>query len=75
MTPIIYMTDVAWIQLVPIILKVIHEMPGIFDHPHWWVMLLLDGYYSHIKVHKSLKVFPEYKIFVVKEEVDTSQVN
>ena len=38
-------------------------------------MLSLDGYSSHINVHESLKVFTDYKIFIVKEEGDTSQVN
>ena len=38
-------------------------------------MLSLDRYSSHINVHKSLKLFAEYNICVVKEEGDTSQVN
>ena len=74
MTPRYYMTNVAWIQLAPIVCKGVCYMTVIFDHPDWWVMLSLDGYYIHINVHELLKVFAEYKIFVVKEEGDTSQV-
>ena len=69
------MKDVAYIQLVPIICKGISAIPVMCDHPDWWVMLTLDGYYIHINVHESLKLFAEYKIFFMKEKCDTSQVN
>ena len=50
-TPIAYMTNMACIQLVPVICKGIRTMPVICDHPYWWVMLSLDEYYSHINMH------------------------
>ena len=51
MTPSDYMTDVACIQLVPILCKIIRAMPVIYDHEYWWVMMSLNGYYSHSNVH------------------------
>ena len=66
MTPSDYTNDVTWIFIVPIICKGICTMFVKCDHPDWWGMLSLDGYYSHINVRESLEVFSKYKIFVVK---------
>ena len=59
MTPSAYLDYVAWIHRVTIIFKGIHTMSVICDYPDWWVMLSINGYYSHINVHESLKVFSE----------------
>ena len=49
-------------------------MKGICDHPEWWVVFSLDGFGSHLDA-QSLVVFSQFKITVVKEEGDTSQVS
>ena len=74
MTPNAYMTDDAWLELVPHLCKYIHEMNVIKEHQHWWVLLSLDGYGSHVKVQRSHKIFATHKIHVMKEEADTSHV-
>ena len=74
MTPNAYMTDDAWVELVPFLCRGIRAMERIKDHPDLWVVLSLDGFGSHL-VPESLVVFNEHKILVVKEEADTSQVS
>jgi hypothetical protein len=49
-------------------------MKGVCDHPNFWVELLLDGFRSHLDTD-ALLVFSEYKILVIKEEGDRSQVS
>ena len=49
-------------------------MERVRDHPKWWVILLLDGFQSHLEP-KALEVFAKNKILIVKEEGDTSQVS
>jgi hypothetical protein len=42
------------------------------DHPDCWFILALDGYGSHVNVYKNLEVLVDHKIWLVKEEADTS---
>ena len=49
-------------------------MKGVRDHPNFWVVLSLDGFGSHLD-SDALLVFCNYKILVIKEEGDTSQVS
>jgi hypothetical protein len=74
MTPSAYMTDEAWRELVPHLCRGIRSMKGVCDHPDFWVVLSLDGFGSHLDTD-ALLVFTEYKILVIKEEGDTSQVS
>jgi hypothetical protein len=74
MTPNAYMTDDAWIELVPHLCKGVREMKVIKDHPNLWVVLSLDGFGSHL-VPQALFKFRDYKIIVVKEEGDTSHIS
>lgn len=74
MTPNAYMTDEAWREIVPHLCKGIRAMEKIRDHPDFWVVLSLDGFGIHLD-SESLLVFNEYKILVIKEEGDTSQVS
>ena len=48
-------------------------MPVIRDHPYWWVYLSLYVFGSHVNVDAANENFTKLKIWVVKEEVDTSQ--
>ena len=71
--PNAYLTDDAWLELSTILSKVIREMPVIRDHPDWWVSLSLDGFLSHVNVDAANENFTKLKIWIVKEEADTSQ--
>ena len=73
MTPNAYMTTEAWRKICPNLCKGIRNMEVIVDHPDWWVVLSLDGFGSHLDP-PSLVEFAKYKIMVLKEEDDTSQV-
>ncbi len=74
MTPNAYMTDEAWQELVPYLCMGIRSMNGVHDHPNFWVVLSLDRFGSHLN-SDALLVFCNYKILVIKEEGDTSQVS
>ena len=53
-----------------------YKMPIICEHPNWWVVsLLMASVVMLMSLSEALKVFHEHKIFVVKEEGDTSAVN
>jgi hypothetical protein len=75
MSPNAYMTDEVYLKLVTPLCHGIRQMPVIKDHPDWWVTLSMDGFGSHVNVHRAQEIFSEHKIFVIKEEGDTSQVN
>ena len=48
-------------------------MPVIRDHPDWWVFLSLDGFGYHVSVDAANGNFTKLKIWIAKEETDTSQ--
>lgn len=73
-TPSAYMTDDAWVAIVPNICKGIRAMPVIKDHPDWWFCLTLDGFGSHLDP-RAYETFLDHKIYVVQEGGDTSHVN
>jgi hypothetical protein len=50
-------------------------MPGIHDHPDWWVTLSLDGYSSHVNLAPANQIFTNHLIWIVKEEANSSQTN
>ena len=72
--PSAYMTDEAWLEIVPLLCEGIRAMPKVSEHPEWWFGLSLDGYGSHLK-EDALEIFANYRIMVVKEEGDSSQTN
>ena len=72
-TPNAYFTDDAWLELSTIIAKGIHEMPVVRDHPDWWVYFSLDVFGSHVNLDAANENFTKIKIWIVKEEADTSQ--
>jgi len=74
MSPSAYMTDEAYLALVPEFAKGIRSMEVIKDHPDWWMTITCDGFGSHI-IDKANELFAKHKIQIVKEEGDTSQVN
>jgi hypothetical protein len=74
MTPNAYMTDEAWMELVPHLCRGIRQMDVIKDLANLWVVLSLDGFGSHLEA-SALLLFEEHKIIVIKEEGDTSHVS
>ena len=72
-TPNAYLTDKVWNNLAPAFTKGLRDLPVIKNYPELWMVLTLDGYGSHLQ-GDALKIFADYKIFIVKEEIDTSQV-
>ena len=74
MTPNSYMTDETWLELSHSLGKGIRSMPVVKDHPDWWFLLCMDGYGSHVQP-EALEILETYKIFVVKEEADSSHIN
>ena len=75
MTPTAYMTDNVYATIAPELADGIQKMPYICDHPDWWVVVSLDGFGSHVNVHKAQEAFFTRKILILKEEGDTSHLN
>ena len=75
MTPTAYMTDNVYATIPPELADGIRNMPYICDHPNWWVVVSLDGFGSHVNVHKAQEAFFTRKILILKEEGDTSHLN
>ena len=73
MTPSAYMTDDAWKETTTGMCEGIRAMEKIKDHGDFWVLLSLHGFGSHLNMD-ALEVSASYKILVVKEEGDSSQV-
>ena len=71
--PYAYLSDNVWIKLSTIIEKSISAMPVIQDHSDWWVYLSLDGFVYHVNMDAANENFTKLKIWIVKEEADTSQ--
>jgi hypothetical protein len=55
--------------------SILFYLKVIKDYPHWWVVLTLDGYGSHLNVSSALQVLHEHKIHIVKEEGGASDTN
>ena len=56
-TPSAYMTDEAWKELVPALIKGIRQMPVIRDYPQFKCMVSMDGYVRVPKLYNSLFCF------------------
>ena len=56
-TPLAYMTDEAWKELVPALIKGIRQMPVIRDYPQFKCMVSMDGYVIVPKLYNSLFCF------------------
>ncbi len=74
MTPNAYMTNEVWDELAADISEGIRACPGVRENPELWVVLSIDGFGSHLQ-GCALQVFHTYRILVIKEEGDTSQVS
>ena len=72
-TPNAYITDKVWNNLATSFDKGLRYSPAIKDYPEIWMVLTLDGYGSHLQ-RDALKIYADYKILILKEEGDTSQM-
>ena len=72
-TPNAYTTNKVWNNLAPDFSKVLRDILIIKEYTELWMFLILDGYVSHMQ-GDALKICADYKILIVKEEGDTSQV-
>ena len=66
MTPNAFIINEAWLEIIPKLCKVIHNMDVIRDHPYWWVVLSIDGFRLHVKFLETHRIFAGSKIYVVK---------
>ena len=73
MTPNAYMTNDAWEEIVPDLCMAIRKSKVVSEHPDWWVFLCCDGFKSHL-LETCLPIFTNHKIYLVKEEGDTSHL-
>ena len=74
MTPNAYMTDEVWAAIVPKMCKSIRDNEIVKQYPHWWVLLSLDGFTSHIHTKGMQDIFVQHKILIFKEEGDSSHI-
>lgn len=75
MTPSAFMTNAAWDGCAERLAQAIRAMPFFRDNPWAWGLLFLDGFKSHVMTYAAQDIFRRYKLIVVKENSDTSQVN
>ena len=74
-TPNTYLTDAVWLELAPIIDKLIRSIQIICKQSDLWVSLSLDGYISHANITSAIQIFSNHKIWIIKEEADSSATN
>ena len=53
----------------------VRNMEVIRLYPNLWGLLLVDGFSSHIMTYHAQEVFRQYRIMVLCEDSNTSQVN
>eukprot|EP00957_Ditylum_brightwellii_P109180 8328407-Ditylum_brightwellii.AAC.1 len=62
------MDDDTWLKVVEILAPANRKMKGIRDHPDWYCNLMYDGFKLHVNITRTLEIFAENKVDVVKEE-------
>ena len=75
MTENAYMTEEAWEEMTPSIVKGYRALPVVKDNPQWWMIEIFDGFGAHLTNLNSLKQRAEAKILSIKEEGDSSSYN
>ena len=75
MTKNAYMTEEAWEEMTPSIVKGYRVLPVVKDNPQWWMIEIFDGFGAHHTNLNSLKQRAEAKILSIKEEGDSSSFN
>jgi hypothetical protein len=75
MTKNAYMTEEAWEEMTPSIVKGYRNLPVVKDNPQWWMNKIFDGFGAHLTNLNALKQHAEAKILSIKEERDSSSYN
>jgi hypothetical protein len=75
MTKNAYMTEEAWEEMTPSIVKEYRALPVVKDNPQWWMIEIFDGFGAHLTSVNALKQYAEAKILSIKEEGDSSLYN
>ena len=56
MTENAYMTDEAWVELTPHLIRGYRAMQYVCDNPDWWMLEIVDGFSSHVNTLEALQV-------------------
>eukprot|EP00978_Attheya_sp_CCMP212_P000306 scaffold593_cov31-Attheya_sp.AAC.1 len=75
MTENAYMTNEAWIQAAPHLMKGYRQMPIIKDNPDWGIVELLDGFKSHEACFEANKARTDANCRSIKENSQSSHAN
>eukprot|EP00978_Attheya_sp_CCMP212_P031727 scaffold120920_cov35-Attheya_sp.AAC.1 len=75
MTPTAFVTEEAWEEMTPFVIKGIRSIDIIKANPQWWVLEVFDGFGLHVSSYKAMKDRYDNKILSLKEEGDSSHVN
>ena len=69
-TPNAYMMDKVWNEMAPAFEKGLRDMPVVKNYLYLWLVITLDGFWSHLE-GDALKVFAGHNILIVEYEGDT----
>uniref|UniRef100_A0A7S2XM23 Uncharacterized protein n=1 Tax=Attheya septentrionalis TaxID=420275 RepID=A0A7S2XM23_9STRA len=75
MTPTAFVTEVAWLEMTPFVIKGIRAVDVVKANPQWWALEVFDGFGPHVSSYEAMKLRYEAKILSLKEEGDSSHVN
>ena len=75
MTPGAFMTDEAWAELVPKLVKGLRSVRVVRDYPDAWVLISWDGFKSHTKPTAAIATLHSAKVHVIVENRDSSTYN
>jgi hypothetical protein len=75
MTKNAYMTEKAWEEMTPSIVKGYRNLPVVKDNPKWWMIKIFDGFRAHLTNLNALTQRAEAKILSIKKEGDSSSYN
>jgi hypothetical protein len=71
-----FMTEEAWVQATPSVIKGLRSSdPIVQANPQWWVLEVFDGYGPHTMSLPAMQLRYDSKILSLKEEGDSSHVN
>eukprot|EP00978_Attheya_sp_CCMP212_P042533 scaffold260611_cov28-Attheya_sp.AAC.1 len=72
MTPTAFVTEVAWVEMTPIVVKGIRSVAIVKANPQWWALEVFDGFGPHVSSYEAMKLRYKAKILRLKEEGDSS---
>jgi hypothetical protein len=75
MTENAYMTEDAWEEMTPSLVKGYQDMPVVRDNPQWWMIEMSDGFGAHLTNLNALKQCADALILSIKEEGGSSSYN